>query len=381
MIHHDFQLKESLPKLKSYVNENRISTLSSNSSLYNHSECTASSVHSDYSVSSQASTTTTGGLRYCHHTASLKEYGKRYKLLGEGSSATVMILKKTDLNQEDQSINTSFYAVKQYHKKSTRESKKEYMKRLTSEFCISSTFTHPNIVQTFDLVLDSKDRYCTIMEYCSGGDLFSIIMAEIMTDIEKACCFKQLLQGISYLHSVGVTHRDIKPENLLMTAQGKLKITDFGVSDVFRRPWETKGYESRGLCGSEPYIAPETFTSKSYWGPSIDVWSAGIVFYSIWLNGIIWERAVQSNSSYRKYLDGYSTFKRELNNRTSFYPFNSFTPAQRQVLYCMLDPIPKNRITVDELLENDPWIKSIACCNHDSIDSYGQTHKHIIHRS
>jgi serine/threonine protein kinase len=71
-----------------------------------------------------------------------------------------------------------------------------------------------------------------------------------MTLMEINCCFKQLINGIHYLHSMGVAHRDLKPENLLIDRHGHLKITDFGVSDVFRTCWEREPHKSKGLCGS-----------------------------------------------------------------------------------------------------------------------------------
>lgn len=71
-----------------------------------------------------------------------------------------------------------------------------------------------------------------------------------------------MIAGVSYLHSMGVAHRDIKPENLLLDVNDVLKITDFGVSDVFRMCWEKTTHLSKGLCGSEPYIAPEQFEPK-----------------------------------------------------------------------------------------------------------------------
>lgn len=60
------------------------------------------------------------------------------------------------------------YAIKLFRKRSKSESQKDYMKKLTSEFCISSTFSHPNVIQTIDLVLDDRKRYCTVMEYVSA---------------------------------------------------------------------------------------------------------------------------------------------------------------------------------------------------------------------
>ncbi|KAG2235770.1 hypothetical protein INT48_000996 [Thamnidium elegans] len=298
--------------------------------------------------------------RHRAETASLKEYGECYRRLGQGTTAVVMVLRK--LGEDGRS--EKLYAIKQFRKKQKQETQKEYMKKLTSEFCISSTFTHPNIVETIDLVLDDKKRYCT----CPGGDLFTSIMAERMTLIEKACCFKQMLQGLAYLHSMGVAHRDIKPENLLLTMDGKLKITDFGVSDVYRFPWESKGRQSRGLVGSEPYISPEAFEQKEYWGAASDVWSAGIVFYCIWLGGLAWHKAKKSDSSYCGYI-------RAVEKNQTFDLFKTFTLNERRVLSRMLDPNPDTRITSEQLL-NDPWVQSIPLCQ-NLIDQHdGTTHKH-----
>ena len=109
---------------------------------------------------------------------------------------------------------------------------------------------------------DEAHHWCEVMEYCPGGDLYAAIKKGGMSSGEVECTFKQTLLGIQYLHSMGVAHRDIKPENLLLDGRGHVKITDFGVSDVFRMCWEKKTHFSKGLCGSEPYIAPELFEHK-----------------------------------------------------------------------------------------------------------------------
>lgn len=99
--------------------------------------------------------------RHRAQTGSLKEYGECYRRLGQGSTAVVMVVRQLGDDGRSQKL----YAIKQFRKKQKHETEKEYMKKLTSEFCISSTFTHPNIVETIDLVLDEKKRYCTVMEY------------------------------------------------------------------------------------------------------------------------------------------------------------------------------------------------------------------------
>ncbi|KAI9480761.1 MAG: kinase-like domain-containing protein [Benjaminiella poitrasii] len=308
------------------------------------------------------------------NTANLREYGECYKRLGEGSTAIISICRstkkttttKTPANQE--SNQSKLYAIKQFRKRKRSESEKEYMKKLTSEFCISSTFHHANVVETIDLVLDDQNHYCTVMEYCPGGDLFSVIMSEHMTDLERACCLKQLIQGLAYLHSMGVAHRDIKPENLLLTLDGKLKITDFGVSDVFRCAWERQGRKSRGLVGSEPYIAPEAFEKNhEYWGANADIWSAGIVVYSMWRGGHAWIRADKhKDCEFRNYLRHHPT--------RSFPNFRKLQGPLRDLLYQMLDPNPDTRITADQILQTT-WLKSILVCE-KGIDAMNRDHHH-----
>lgn len=124
-------------------------------------------------------------------------------------------------------------------KRRTSESAEKYSKRLTSEFCISSSLHHTNIVTTLDLFQDAKGEYCEVMEYCAGGDLFTLVVAAGKLEyMEADCFFKQLIRGVVYMHEMGVCHRDLKPENLLLTHDGVLKITDFGNSECFKMAWE-----------------------------------------------------------------------------------------------------------------------------------------------
>ena len=192
-------------------------------------------------------------------TSLLKKYGTCERVcIGKGATAVVRIAHKWDETEE------KVYAVKEFRRRGKNESEKEYVKKLTSEFCISSTLHHVNIVETVDLVQDENRHWCEVMEYCPGGDLYGAIKKGTLTQPQIESYFKQTIQGIHYLHSMGVAHRDIKPENLLLDNHGHVKITDFGVSDVFRMCWEKSTHYSKGLCGSEPYIAPEQFEQKEY---------------------------------------------------------------------------------------------------------------------
>lgn len=112
----------------------------------------------------------------------------------------------------------------EFRKRRKNESEKEYVKKLTAEFCISSTLHHINIVETVDLVQDENQHWCEVMEFCPGGDLYAAIKKGAMSPSEVECCFKQILTGVAYLHSQGVAHRDLKPENLFFDTKGHLKV-------------------------------------------------------------------------------------------------------------------------------------------------------------
>lgn len=74
----------------------------------------------------------------------------------------------------------------------------------------SSSLHHENVVETIDLIHDEHSRYCEVMEYLAGGDLYSRISKHMLNDPEEInCYFRQLVNGVSYLHSVGVAHRGI----------------------------------------------------------------------------------------------------------------------------------------------------------------------------
>jgi protein-serine/threonine kinase len=190
--------------------------------------------------------------------------GRRGREIGKGATATVRIMRRKGFPREIQ------YAVKEFRKRSRNESKTEYEKKVKSEFSIGNSLHHPNIVKTVRLCYHAG-RWNHVMEYCTHGDLFSLIQRNYLQRDDNLCLFKQLLHGVAYLHENGIAHRDIKLENLLLSSKGHLKIADFGVSEVFKGTHPGlrsaggacgKGVGevrkcSPGICGSLPYISPE----------------------------------------------------------------------------------------------------------------------------
>ena len=235
-------------------------------------------------------------------TATLVEkYGKCQEIVGRGAFGIVRISHKGDPNDSKEQL----YAVKEFRRR-PQESPKKYQKRLTSEFCISSSLRHPNVIHTLDLLQDAKGDFCEVMEYCAGGDLYTLVLAAGKLDVAEAdCYFKQMMRGVEYMHEMGVAHRDLKPENLLLTTHGALKITDFGNGECFRMAWETEAHMTAGLCGSAPYIAPEEYVDKEFDPRAVDVWATGVIYMAMRTGRHLWRVAKKDEDEfYERYLEG-----------------------------------------------------------------------------
>ncbi|KAF9918623.1 hypothetical protein FBU30_000123 [Linnemannia zychae] len=225
--------------------------------------------------------------RYSVKTDFLHKYGELQHIIGKGAFGTVRVsIKKHHETGEER-----LFAIKEF-KYAYGETQKMYMRRVTSEFCIASSLRHTNVIQTMDLLQLHGDTYSEVMEYCGGGDMHSLIAsANTLGEAESNCFFSQLVNGVAFLHSMGVVHRDLKPENLLLTSDGCLKISDFGNSEVFRMPWEKKVRSSTSIRGSGPFIAPEEFTDKTFDARKVDMWACGVIYMCMRLGRYTWHES------------------------------------------------------------------------------------------
>ncbi|KAK3331134.1 kinase-like domain-containing protein [Apodospora peruviana] len=326
-----------------------------------------------------------------------KLLGRHGKHLGKGATSKVTLMARKGAPEE-------LYAVKEFRGKSSRETKEEYEKKIKSEFTVAKSLHHPNIVETIRLCTD-HGRWNHVMEYCSEGDLYSLVNKKylIKDDREKdrLCLFKQLIQGVNYLHTNGIAHRDIKLENLLITSDSKLKITDFGVSEVFcgihpglREAGGQCGMHmaevrrcSPGICGSEPYIAPEVLLKQGDYDPrALDVWSSAIVMINLIFGAPLWERAdarpnCKPHPNYLSLVRGWEKWNEkhahcspeEMVITDADYPkmkafdFCVKPPALRRVLLQMLNPDPDKRASITDVI-NNRWVRNIECCQLESYE-------------
>ena len=157
-----------------------------------------------------------------------------------------------------------------------------------------------------------------------------------------------------------------------------IQIGDYGASTVYRLPWETTVHMSTGLCGSDPYIAPELFASKrecvvvhgtphrsdqvaAYDARLVDIWACGIVYYCLHFQELPWRVAQMTDSLYAAYVAACQS----TNSQQASCPptiANLKPRGCRPLIRKMLEPDPKLRWKIEDVIGHT-WVKSIAVCH------------------
>jgi serine/threonine-protein kinase len=152
---------------------------------------------------------------------------------------------------------------------------KDLIERFRREAKICAMLDHPNIVKIFDFSI-SKESIFISMEFIEGSTLESLIQQnKIINFSELINIASQILTGLSYAHKQGITHRDIKPSNIMISPDGHVKITDFGLAVVADLPSVTGQDQT---VGSPAYMSPEQALGKNLDQRS-DLFSLGVSLY------------------------------------------------------------------------------------------------------
>lgn len=230
----------------------------------------------------------------------VKKYGKVEKELGSGAGGSVrLIIRPSD---------GKTFAVKEFRPRRNTESFKDYTRKCTAEYCIGSTLSHPNIIKTIDIIHENN-RYYEVMEY-APIDFFAVVMSGEMSRQEINCCLKQIIEGVKYLHLLGLAHRDLKLDNCVLTTDGILKIIDFGSAVIFKYPYDQYGSKQEesvhychGVVGSDPYLAPEVLSSLNSYNPlPVDLWSIAIIYCCMTLKRFPWKIPnLEKDNSFKLY--------------------------------------------------------------------------------
>lgn len=322
--------------------------------------------------------------------------GKRGKILGKGATSEVRIMARRTAVAKDEEL----VAVKEFRERDKDETEEDYVLKIKSEYSIAKSLHHPNIVETVRLCTD-RDRWNHVMEFCTYGEVYTLVERKLFAGgvegfysrDDRLCFFKQLLRGVDYLHSHGIAHRDIKLENLLLSKDGHLKISDFGVAEVFSG--EHPGLRASGgecgknmgkirlsepgICGSLPYIAPEVLEKDRAYDPRpLDIWSCAIVYLTMTFGGCPWQAAKPEFEYYARFKKGWDAFLEHHPDGAIFdgedgHPrcgklFSLIEPpAIKRLVLKMLHPLPAKRISIHDVVTST-CIRNIACCCPETYD-------------
>ncbi|CAA9964181.1 hypothetical protein P3342_009400 [Pyrenophora teres f. teres] len=193
------------------------------------------------------------------------------------------------------------------------------------------------------------------MELAEGGDLFDKIEADegVGEDIAHLY-FSQLVSAVAYMHSMGVAHRDIKPENVLLSAEGDLKLSDFGLAALFKKDGQLRLCNT--VCGSPPYIAPEIVSGRrskradvldvGYAANICDIWSCGVVLFVLLVGNTPWDEPTTRSEEFKEFA--------ESGGHTTDELWAKLPPSIVSLLRGMLKIDPQERFTLDEV-RTHPW--------------------------
>jgi serine/threonine protein kinase len=220
---------------------------------------------------------------------------------------------------------------------------KEHMEeQLKREIAIMKHLKHENIVQLKEVLQTAKHIYI-VLELVTGGELFDrIVAAKRFDEVTGRKYFQQLILAIYYCHQQGIAHRDLKPENLLLDGQDRLKISDFGLSNL-QRSGGSQATLLQTVCGTPNYVAPEVLKEKGYNGFTADLWSCGVILF-VMLAGYLPFDDPNMNALFNKI------------ERGEFRMAKWFSPEVKDLITKMLVVDPEKRYNLDDVIAH-PWFR------------------------
>ncbi|KAG0230020.1 serine/threonine protein kinase psk1 [Actinomortierella wolfii] len=191
------------------------------------------------------------------------------KVIGRGAYGKVYLVRHR--------ATRALYAMKVLKKASIVVHSKDTANTM-SERKILEAIRHPFIVK-LHFAFQTDHRLYLILEYASGGELFTHLATERMFSEEHTAFYAaQLVLALEHLHSLGIIYRDLKPENIMLDAMGNIVLTDFGLSKV---PLENSDGRTNTVCGTIEYMAPEVVCEKVHYDRAVDWWSLGVVIHDM----------------------------------------------------------------------------------------------------
>ena len=276
--------------------------------------------------------------------ASVGNYQLMSLRLGEGSFSKVELANHTILNTK--------VALKVI--RLTEIDDPYVIKNLKREALVMSKLSHPNIVQLHE-VCSHTEFFCLAMDFYPGGTLCDLVSNSEYGHLEENISklyFQHLLSGLHHIHQSSVIHRDIKLENVFLNQdRTKAVIGDFGLSNLW-----SPGRNLKTRCGSAEYAAPELLDKRQQYGPSIDIWSSGVVLFAM-VTGELPFNAEESRGKVTKLFEQIKLGLCEDHFRR--LDSVSASAGVRTLLNRVLTVDASQRITIPQAL-SDPWFQDVT---------------------
>ncbi|XP_017311630.1 serine/threonine-protein kinase PAK 6b isoform X3 [Ictalurus punctatus] len=256
-------------------------------------------------------------------------YLENFVKIGEGSTGVVCIAREKHTGKQ--------VAVKMMDLR-----KQQRRELLFNEVVIMRDYRHKNVVEMYKSALVEEELW-VIMEYLQGGALTNIVSETRLSEEQIATVCDAVLQALAYLHAQGVIHRDIKSDSILLTLDGRIKLSDFGFCAQISKDIPKR----KSLVGTPYWMAPEVI-SKTPYGTEVDVWSLGIMVVEM----------VDGEPPY--FSDTPITAMKRLRDEAapSVRNTHKISPVLRDFLESMLTKDPLERASATDLLKHPFLLQS-----------------------
>jgi serine/threonine protein kinase len=282
----------------------------------------------------------------------------RYELIksiGEGGSSEVYIVKDlTDNNKE--------YALKLFKKSKYFENEVK-MNKIISEMKNSSFIKYITSSVGYLLKKGEKTLYpYIIFEFAKNGDIMNFIKKEELVFTERQCkfIFAKILSIVKALHKKDICHRDLKLDNFLFDENFVIKLCDFGFSTKIPKDKNGKTLFLTAKLGTRHYAAPEILAGKKYDGKKVDIFSLGVILFTLRLNKFGFATAEIPKNTFNQEKQLYEYIK-EKNDKVYWEKIGNIEGLSEEFKTLYLKMVaynPKERPTIEEIY-NDEWMKEI----------------------
>lgn len=256
---------------------------------------------------------------------------------------------------------------------------------LKAEVESMAQLNHPNIVNLIEYNQDGileksngtkQSVIYIVLELAQGGELFDYVATTGRFEERIArFYFRQIIEGLGYVHGKGMAHRDLKPENILYDALFNLKIADFGfAAPILGR--DGSGYLKTKL-GTESYMAPEIHLRQPYSGASVDLFATGIILFIMITQHPPFTRAETSDPFYRLLCANRADLFWKAHSKNKPGGADFFSEDFKNMITTMLSLNPTQRPSVEEIRAH-PWFSNSDCATLEEVQAEFQRRKQLI---